>query len=75
MSETRPTGQHRHRTHTSREECYSCPVAWPERPEAHGNICVVSTCRCGATRHVNVNGAWAEIGKWTPTEEERSAGR
>lgn len=33
-------------------------------PSAHGGICLVDTCSCGATRRSNVNGKHAEIGVW-----------
>ena len=35
------------------------------RPEAHGNITVVSTCPCGATRMNNINRGFIERGEWT----------
>lgn len=34
-------------------------------PSAHGGVCIVETCRCGATRHTNRNGQHEERGTWT----------
>lgn len=55
---------HRHRAHTSRDRCYSGPVKEPANPAAHGNICVIDTCRCGAERRTNINGRHVERGPW-----------
>jgi hypothetical protein len=33
-------------------------------PAAHGNVCIVATCRCGAARRSNVNQRHAERGPW-----------
>lgn len=57
---------HRHRPATSREEGYRWPVGPAERqnPAAHGGICTVDTCSCGAERRTNVNGAHVERGEW-----------
>jgi hypothetical protein len=58
---------HRHRA-IPRLSCvrpFFGPVAQPQTPEAHGNVCVVSTCRCGATRLTNENGGRQERGPWT----------
>lgn len=39
----------------------------PEKRAAHGNVCVVDTCRCGAERQTNVNGRHVERGPWSNT--------
>lgn len=50
--------------------CYSAPVRQPEspayEPRAHGNVCRVETCRCGARRVVNINAGFIECGTWVP---------
>jgi hypothetical protein len=55
---------HRHRPIASRIAPYTGPVAWPETPVAHGNVCEVSTCRCGAERRTNHNAGQVEAGRW-----------
>ena len=59
------TTKHRHRTKTSRTICFGGPIdgARPN-PAAHGNICVIDICACGATRAANVNGQYVEQGTW-----------
>ena len=54
----------RHRPKRSRYQAYSGPVRKPEKPEAHGGICRVDTCSCGAIRRTNINGANYERGTW-----------
>lgn len=39
-------------------------------PAAHGHVCVVQTCRCGATRATNVNGDHVERGPWRKEDEQ-----
>jgi hypothetical protein len=65
-SVTTETGRpaHRHRPKTTATVGYTGPVAWPEHPAAHGNICVVDTCRCGAQRRTNINQSFVERGPW-----------
>jgi hypothetical protein len=50
--------------------CYTGPVRQPEslgyEPRAHGNVCHVETCHCGARRTVNVNAGCREYGTWVP---------
>lgn len=57
---------HRHRPLPSRraELSYSPTGARRENPAAHGNICVLSYCRCGAQRLTAVNGLHEERGPW-----------
>jgi len=49
--------------------CYTGPVRQPaERgyePPAHGNVCRVEHCACGAHRTVNVNAGRRARGPWT----------
>jgi hypothetical protein len=44
------------------------PVRTPQVQQAHGNICRVHTCRCGAVRHTNINAGAAERGPWSDPE-------
>lgn len=57
---------HTHRAVPERqtEQYYSHPVRQPENPAAHGGVCFVDRCRCGATRRTNVNGWHRERGPW-----------
>jgi len=59
--------KHTHRAvkNLSRDYCFSGPVSDRENRAAHGNICTVDTCKCGATRRTNVNGRHIEKGQWT----------
>jgi len=43
---------------------FSGPVSKYENRAAHGGTCEEHTCRCGATRRVNVNGRHIERGEW-----------
>ena len=56
---------HRHRPATSVDRCYTGPVKQPQNQAAHGNICVIDTCRCGAERRTNVNQNHVERGAWS----------
>lgn len=56
--------QHRHKAEKSIDRPYMGPVATRENRAAHGGICVVEICACGATRRTNINGNHAEAGKW-----------
>lgn len=58
---------HKHAVETSREVAFSGPVASPQNPAAHGNICIIEVCRCGATRRKNVNQDYLEVGAWDAT--------
>ena len=57
---------HKHRIKSSSETPFFGPVTGvkPE-PRAHGCVCVVDRCPCGAARYTNVNGQFYERGKWT----------
>lgn len=35
-----------------------------ENPAAHGGVCEVEYCECGAQRECNLNGGHQEIGEW-----------
>ena len=59
--------KHRHRVALVTEVPFAGPVGWPETPAAHGNICRVETCACGAVRRVNVNFTARETGPWVRT--------
>lgn len=48
----------------SRDRCYTGPVSRDENPAAHGGICQIETCRCGAERQTNINGRHIEQGRW-----------
>jgi len=48
----------------ARIRSFSGPVSKAENPRAHGGVCYVDTCRCGATRARNVNGNQVEKGDW-----------
>ena len=39
-------------------------VVGTHREAAHGGVCERQTCKCGATRDVNINGAHREVGVW-----------
>lgn len=61
------TKRHRHRAIKAerRDKCFfGC--ANPEccKPETHGGITIIDTCRCGAKRHTNSNGGQRERGDW-----------
>lgn len=58
------TSRHAHRVRTTRTEPFVGPVRQPARPAAHGNICSVATCACGATRRTNINQQYREVGAW-----------
>lgn|GEM_PF-4934588 len=35
-----------------------------QNPAAHGGVCEIQICSCGAHRSVNLNGAHEEVGEW-----------
>lgn len=55
---------HKHRTANSATRPYTGPVRQPARPAAHGGVCVVERCACGAERRANVNQRFVEQGPW-----------
>jgi len=63
--------QHTHCPETSEIRPFFGAVAFPETRAAHGGVCEVATCSCGATRRTNRNGSHAEFGKWlVPSTDE-----
>jgi len=58
--------RHRHRAIPSRTETrpFSGPVGRHPDPRAHGNVCEVEFCSCGAVRRTNVNRRWMETSGW-----------
>lgn len=64
---------HKHRSFKREVRCYeTTAIGAKERPEAHGGICTVSFCRCGAKREVNSNGRAVEQGTWYGGKEVES---
>lgn len=67
-SPNKETKMHQHRPlkKAQREIPYRGPVAKgsAQNPMAHGNICVIDVCSCGASRRTNVNGPHVERGPW-----------
>jgi hypothetical protein len=55
---------HRHSVFSSVDRGFTDAVSRDENRAAHGNICVIDTCKCGATRRINVNGTHIERGAW-----------
>lgn len=52
------------------------PVSRDENRAAHGNVCLVETCKCGARRRTNINQRHEERGAWhrcehRPADEPR----
>jgi len=56
--------KHTHKPKTSKEVPFSHAVASPENARAHGGVCIVDTCRCGAVRRTNRNAGQIERGPW-----------
>lgn len=59
---------HRHRAVHALTETkpFTRAVTWPENRAAHGNVCLIQHCDCGAWRAMNVNGKHVEQGPWEP---------
>ena len=55
---------HTHLAVTSSTRPFSGPVARNEKLAAHGGVCHVYRCACGAIQRVNVNGQHIEVGAW-----------
>ena len=58
---------HRHRAIKSATKTYSYagPIEGArENPRAHGGICEVEACKCGATRAANISAGHVEQGRW-----------
>ena len=59
---------HRHRAIPALTETkpFTGAVTWPAKPAAHGGVCYVEHCACGAWRAANVNGVHVERAPWEP---------
>lgn len=57
---------HRHKPQTTEVRAYRGPVAARPNPKAHGNVCFIDRCRCGAERATNSNAGARERGPWVP---------
>lgn len=61
---------HEHKTVREVECCFSGPIPSAKyNPAAHGGVCFVETCSCGAERRTNINGMHVEAGKWMESEQ------
>ena len=62
---------HRHRAISAQRYVrgFFGPVASPEVRAAHGNVCCIDVCTCGAVRRTNTNGNHAERGPWVSASE------
>lgn len=60
--------KHQHRVSKTETRPFMGAVGTKQNPAAHGGVCEVSTCKCGATRRTNVNGRHIERGYWTLPE-------
>lgn len=49
---------------SERTVCYTGSVSRNENRAAHGGVCHIETCECGATRRTNSNGRHEEVGEW-----------
>ncbi len=67
---------HRHRAKTSVTVGYRGPVGphWQQNQKAHGGVCIVETCACGARRETNSTGGKdrQETTGWQKEEEAES---
>lgn len=62
---------HRHRAKTTDMYGYNAPIVGAKyEPRAHGAVCFVERCACGATRACNGNGVFKEQGPWRAPENE-----
>jgi len=59
---------HRHQPTKTYVRPFFGPVAARENRAAHGNVCVIDTCSCGAERRTNRNQGHLERGTWTAPE-------
>lgn len=61
---------HRHKMKTRKIQVYTGSVTsevtgyYKQNRAAHGGICYVDTCSCGAVRKTNSNGRHEERGRW-----------
>ena len=62
------TTKHVHRPKTSGTMPFTGPIRGAQHnPVAHGNVCIVDVCRCGAVRRTNSNAGVKERGPWEVT--------
>ena len=63
---------HKHTAKTETTVGYRHPVGPVEQQDerAHGGVCHVETCACGAQRHTNSNGRHKERGEWYLAQHE-----
>jgi hypothetical protein len=66
------TTKHTHRAVTTRDTPFFGPVGPRHRqnPCAHGGVCELEICKCGAERRTNLNGGHIERGTWVTVEVE-----
>ena len=66
---------HRHALSTEAYRSYTGTAAGAEAENraAHGGICVVARCACGATRETNSTGWHVEVGTWQEPDDTDSA--
>ena len=64
---------HKHKTQSKTTIGYRYPVGPASRQDerAHGGVCHVETCACGAQRETNANGRHVERGFWQQTKGGR----
>jgi hypothetical protein len=64
---------HRHRVKTEKIYAYTGPIysASKENRKAHGGVCIVAYCACGAKRRTNSTGHHQERGAWEISETEK----
>jgi hypothetical protein len=63
--------KHQHRAVKDLQETvgFSGPVSDRQNQAAHGNVCVIDKCSCGAIRKTNINQRFSERGAWFRPEE------
>jgi hypothetical protein len=58
---------HRHKAVKSADQCFhgtARGAAERENRTAHGGICRIERCECGAQREINLNAGESEVGCW-----------
>lgn len=60
---------HRHRPKAQNIRPFTGPVCARQKPVAHGNVCIVDVCSCGAIRRTNSNAGQLERGPWIEESE------
>lgn len=67
------TTHKRHKAKTTVTVGYRGPVGpyWRQNPQAHGGVCIVETCACGARRETNSTGGdRRETTGWQQREDD-----